>query len=85
MIIAKTKLRKIPDACLKCKFCTDIGVIARKTNGKQNGYIAESYRQKKCYLTGIEVPYIYNAAKRNWEYTKCKSCPLQEVNEDDVE
>lgn len=80
MIIAKTKLRKIPDTCLKCKFCDDIGVIVR-TSVKHNGYLAESYMKKKCYLTGTEVPYIYNAAKRNWEYTKCKSCPLREVDE----
>lgn len=81
MIIAKTKLRKIPDVCLKCRFCTNVDVV-RKTS-KNNGYIAQSYMKKKCYLTGTEVPYIYNTAKRNWEYTKCKSCPLQEVYDND--
>lgn len=81
MIIAKTKLKKIPDACLKCKFCIDTGNIKRKST-KESGYIADSYRQKKCFLTSAEVPYGYNKAKRNWEYTKCKSCPLQEVNDD---
>lgn len=80
MIIAKTKLKKIPDLCLKCRFCTNVGVIRTKAV-KLNGYIGQSYMKKKCYLAGTEVPYIYNAAKRNWEYTKCKSCPLQEVNE----
>ena len=77
MIIAQTKLKKIPDKCNKCKFCTDVDV-ARKSS-KANGYIAISYMQKKCYLTGIEVPYVYNKTKRNWEYTKCNSCPLIEV------
>lgn len=80
MIIAKTKLRKIPDACLKCKFCIDIGKIKTKST-KESGYIADSYRQKKCFLTGVEVPYRYNKAKRNWEYTKCESCPLQDVDD----
>ena len=82
MIIAKTKLRKIPGRCLKCGFCTNVGVI-RMTSVKLNGYLGQSYMKKKCYLTGVEVPYVYNEAKRNWEYTKCKSCPLQEVDDDD--
>lgn len=82
MIVAKTKLRKIPDVCLKCTFCTNVGV-ATKTSGKRNGYIGITYTKKKCGLTGIEVPYVYNAAKRNWEYAKCKNCPLQEVKEDE--
>jgi hypothetical protein len=83
MIVAKTKLRKISDTCLKCKFCTDTGNIKKKPI-KENGYIADPYRQKKCFLTGIEVPYVFNKAKRNWEYTKCKSCPLQEVEDDEM-
>ena len=81
MIIAKTKLRKIPNTCLKCKFCFDTGHIKEKISKRT--YYADVYRQKKCFLTGVEVPYVYTADKRNWEYTKCKSCPLQEV-EDDV-
>lgn len=81
MIIATTKLKKIPDKCIKCKFCEDTGEILKKAV-KENGYIADCYRQKKCFLTGIEVPYIYNKAKRNWEYTKCKSCPLEEIHDD---
>ena len=80
MIIAKTKLRIIPCVCLKCKFCIDTGNIKKKV-AKKNGY-TDVYRQKKCFLTGIEVPYVYTAEKRNWEYTKCKSCPLQEVEYD---
>ena len=82
MIIAQTKLKKIPDKCLKCKFCEDTGRLGNKAV-KDNGYMSECYRQKKCYLTGTEIPYVYNKAKRNWEYTKCKSCPLQEVEDDD--
>ena len=78
MIIAKTKLRHIPDKCIKCKFCVDTGKISRKSV-KENGYLGESYRQKKCFLTGVEVPYVYTVSKRNWEYTKCKSCPLIET------
>lgn len=81
MIIAKTKLKKIPDKCNGCKFCEYTGQIVHKAV-KENGYLGMSYRQKKCFLTGVEVPFVYNASKRNWEYTKCKSCPLQEVDDD---
>lgn len=82
MIIAKTKLKKIPDKCNSCKFCEYTGQIGRKSV-KECGYLGEAYRQKKCFLTGVEVPFVYNVAKRNWEYTKCKSCPLLEVEEND--
>jgi hypothetical protein len=77
MIVAKTKLKKIPDSCLKCKFCNNTG-IQEKASSK-NGYLGVIYTQKRCGLTGIEVPYVYNASKRNWEYIKCQSCPLKEV------
>ena len=77
MIIAHTKLKKIPDKCNKCKFCMDID-ITRKSSVESN-YYAITYMRKKCYLTGVEVPYVYNKDKNNWEYTKCKSCPLFEV------
>lgn len=78
MIIAQTKLKKIPETCNKCEFCEDTGHLAKKVV-KENNYIADCYRKKKCFLTGVEVPYVYNKAKRNWEYTKCKSCPLIET------
>lgn len=78
MIIAKTKLRKIPDKCNVCKFCIHTKEHDRKCI-KDNGWLGESYLIKRCFLTGTEVPYIYNKAKRNWEYTKCKSCPLTET------
>ena len=81
MIIATTKLKKIPDSCLKCKFCTNVDITRKSI--KANGYMAVSYMKKKCYLTGVEVPYVYKATERNWEYTKCKSCPLQEVEDND--
>ena len=81
MIIAKTKLKKIPDKCIKCKFCEDTGHILRKVI--KECFMGDSYRQKKCFLTGADVPYIYNKAKRNWEYIKCKSCPLQEVDDNE--
>lgn len=78
MIVAQTKLRKIPDKCNTCKFCVHTGDLARKCI-KDNNYLGESYIIKKCFLSGVEVPYIYNKIKRNWEYTKCKSCPLIET------
>lgn len=74
MVIARTKLKKIPEKCLKCKFCIDIGKLGRKHY--KNCW--DSYRIKRCFLTAAEVPYIYNETKRNWEYTKCKTCPLTE-------
>ena len=77
MIIAQTKLKKIPDKCNKCKFCTDIGV-SRKTS-KINNCIAVAYMKKKCFITGAEVSYVYNEEKHNWEYAKCKNCPLLEI------
>ena len=67
MIIAQTKLKKIPDQCLKCKFCIDIDRLAHKTI-KENRYIVEYYRQKKCFITGIEVPYIFNKSKHRETY-----------------
>jgi hypothetical protein len=76
MIIAHTKLKKIPEKCSKCKFCVEPGGWGSKVN---KSLIADRYKLKSCSLTGIKVPYIYNEEKRNWEYTKCKTCPLEEV------
>ena len=76
MIIAQTKLKKIPDKCNKCKFCTDVGV-GRKAS--KACFYAVAYMKKKCFITGSEVPYVYNETKHNWEYTKCKNCPLVET------
>lgn len=77
MIVAKTKLKKIPDKCLKCKFC-----IHTSEYKKQQGKLCYlQYTVRCCLITGIEVPYVYNETKRNWEFTKCKTCPLMEVEE----
>jgi hypothetical protein len=78
MIVIKTNLKKIPDRCLKCRFCVNSGGIARKTT-KYNNYIADTYTVKRCYITGREVPYVYNKDKRNWEYDNCKKCPLMVI------
>lgn len=78
MIVAKTKLKKIPEKCLKCKFCIDTGKIVHKAGCAENHWIANCCRQKRCLLTGAEVPYVYNKEKGTWEYTKCKTCPLIE-------
>ena len=77
MIVAKTKLKKIPEKCSKCKFCYIPGGWGVKFN---KSMIAEKYKLKSCFLTGVNVPYIYNEEKRNWEFTKCKSCPLEEAD-----
>lgn len=74
MIIAKTRLKKIPNKCNKCRFCFNDGV-ARKAC-KESNWIADTYVRKRCSFTGAIVPYVYSKEKRNWEYLKCKSCPL---------
>lgn len=73
MIVARTKLKKIPDRCLKCKFCVhaDFGF---------GRWRKHPYSYRKCSLTGAQVPYVYNKQKRNWEYTKCKTCPLMDIS-----
>lgn len=76
MIVAKTRLKKIPEKCAKCKFCFEPGGYGTKFNKSMT---ADSYKLKSCFLTGVNVPYIYNEEKRNWEYTKCKYCPLEET------
>jgi hypothetical protein len=78
MIIAKTKLRKIPNKCLKCKFCVDTGKLVKKAGCEENQWISDCCRLRRCFLTSAEVPYVYNKEKRIWEYTKCKTCPLVE-------
>ena len=55
----------------------DVDVKRKAT--KENGYIAVVYMAKKCFLTGIEVPYVYNSKTHDWEYIKCKKCPLVEM------
>ena len=77
MIIAKTKLRKIPEKCTKCKLCFEPGGYGRKTNKNS---VVDCYKLKSCFLTGTNVPYVYNEEKRNWEFTKCNNCPLEEAD-----
>lgn len=79
MIVAKTRLKNIPKSCLKCKFCEDTDTIGSKAGCEENHWIADSYRKYKCFLSGMEVPYIYDKVKHKWEYIKCKSCPLREA------
>lgn len=77
MIVAKTKLKKIPEKCIKCKFCFEPGGYGSRLN---KNMVADVYKLKSCFLTGVNVPYLYNEKKRNWEYTKCLSCPLEEAD-----
>ena len=79
MIIAKTKLKKIPDSCSKCKFSIATDKFDYKDfESKDTGFIRECYIQKRCMLTGAKIPYMFNKEKQSWGYTKCKSCPLVE-------
>lgn len=68
MIVAKTNMKKIPDKCVKCKF-----------SKIEHAWGLNSYRV--CSLLDRPVPYLYNADKRNWEYTKITECPLMVVGE----
>lgn len=77
MIVAKTKLKKIPEKCIKCKFCYEPGGFGVAFDKHM---IAYKYKLKRCFLTGVQVPYIFDKEKRTGEYTKCKSCPLEETN-----
>lgn len=74
MIVAKTRLRKIPTECTSCPFSKKAG-IKRKADPV---YLAvETYICYRCSLTYAEVPFIYNKNNNIWEYRKCKTCPLK--------
>jgi len=75
MIVAKTKLKKIPDKCTNCKFC----IHTSEYKKMQKKLFYENYTGKRCLITGAEVPEVYNNVKRTWEFTKCRSCPLEEA------
>lgn len=57
MIIAKTKLKKIPDKCNKCRFCFNDGVTRKAC--RESNWIADTYVRKRCSFTGATVPYVY--------------------------
>ena len=65
MIIAKTKMRRIPNNCNKCLFYF------------WEGYYKEHY----CALTGHIIQKEFIKEKRNWCNVKPKDCPLMEVKE----
>lgn len=69
-IIVKTKLKKIPDKCTKCKF-------SKHENFRNSFNQIISY--KYCVLTNTEIPCVYNKEKRNWEDVKPSDCPLLEI------
>lgn len=69
MIYAKTKLKKIPDTCIKCKFRVYIWKYLYSVKGASKW---------KCGLTNKIVPYEYVEEKHNYVYGKCKNCPLVE-------
>lgn len=69
MIIAETRLKKIPEKCTKCKFGENAYY--------QDGMYQQVY-ERRCCITGLEIPYVFNKEKRNWEYTKPTYCPLKE-------
>ena len=75
MIYAKTKLKKIPSTCIKCKFRVYIWKYL---------YNVKGVSKWKCSLTNKIVPYEYVEEKRNWVYGKCKNCPLVESSIENI-
>lgn len=74
MISIKTNLKQIPKKCTKCKFSGLKGVYSNNYNDFFNPTLIKKVRY--CKITNKEVPYVFNKDKNNWEYTKCKNCPL---------
>lgn len=75
MIYAKTKLKKIPDTCTKCKFKRYIW---------HHLYNVKGASKWTCGLTNSEVPYAYVKEKHNWVYGKCRNCPLVESSIENI-
>ena len=69
MIVIKTKLKKLPEKCNKCKYS-----YLRYDERFCSVTFIDGGLCRCC-------PYEYNKEKRNWEYTKPEWCPLMEVNE----
>lgn len=65
MIYISTKLKKIPNACAKCRY-----------SGVHWGCGYESIRY--CKITDEEIPMV-KTESGNMKYAKPKSCPLIEV------
>lgn len=65
MIIAKTRMRRIPDNCKDCSFY----------------FWQRYYKKHYCGITGKDINKEFISEKRNWCNVKPKDCPLKEVNE----
>ena len=75
MIIAKTRLRKIPDKCLDCKFCIDTA----KLNKKCYREFWDCYRIHRCFITSVEVPFEFNTDKEKFEFLNVKVVHLRRL------
>lgn len=64
MIIAKTKLKKIPEKCTNCK----LSVIEYLSNGNCDRYCGVTKR----YLGRVKV-------ENHWTYIRPKWCPLIDI------
>lgn len=71
MIVAKTRIKKIPEGCNKCK----LSVIERYS------YIDS---MRICGITKKECPMEYSEHK-NLKYIRPDWCPLVEVKDDKLE
>lgn len=65
MIVAKTKMKKIPESCNKCS-------LARIEYSHWND------TQRYCWITKKDCP-MEKSEHGNWKYTRPDWCPLMEV------
>ena len=71
MIIVKTKMKKLPETCSKCKF-------GKTTWTRGFGNI------KTCVITNKDIDYDFSPEKGNWCYVKPEWCPLVEVSNEEI-
>lgn len=64
MIVAKTKMKRIPDTCKKCGF--------------SNFYPEMRYEGKYCKITGYDCP-METKPSGNVGYGKPNWCPLMDI------
>lgn len=67
MIVAKTRMKRIPDTCKKCSLSN---IVKLPLN--------ESYRV--CGITGYDCPTVI-ASNGCYTYKKSKDCPLIEMED----
>ena len=70
MIVIKTKLKKLPEKCNKCKYSYTYGGWSYDTKR----FCSVSFEKGMCRPCTIE----FVKEKRNYEYRRPKWCPLKD-------